>query len=155
MSSIAGMVRSARKIPEGPRVSPMLVSTPYFLGISMSLRQTDSGEASIVQSTASAVADGPGGSPVTPGNKGMGQGTRGFLRDLIAWEGPHTVFHTSPDTWEGVNIRGIGAPEMHAYKGKYYLSTVTTHAGAAPAGAFQNPGNLVGVFPVGVFPTGC
>ena len=42
-------------------------------------------------------------------------------RDLVTWEGPHTVFHTSPETWEGVNIRGIWAPEMHAYRGRYYL----------------------------------
>ena len=38
--TITGMVRRARKMPEGPRVSPTLVSTPYFLGISMSWRQT-------------------------------------------------------------------------------------------------------------------
>ncbi len=54
MPSITGMVRSARKMPDGPRVSPMLVSTPYFLGISMSLRQTSTPPARMVTSTASA-----------------------------------------------------------------------------------------------------
>ncbi len=42
-------------------------------------------------------------------------------RDLVEWEGPHTVFQTSPETWDGVHIRGIWAPEMHAYNGKFYL----------------------------------
>src|SRR5437870_11945752 len=42
-------------------------------------------------------------------------------KDLITWEGPHIIFQTPPDFWSGVNIRGIWAPELHAYKGKYYL----------------------------------
>jgi arabinan endo-1,5-alpha-L-arabinosidase len=42
-------------------------------------------------------------------------------RDLVAWEGPHTVFSTWPELWGNVNIRGIWAPEMHVYRGKYYL----------------------------------
>lgn len=43
-------------------------------------------------------------------------------RDLVTWEGPHIVFQTPPDFWgEGVNIKGIWAPELHAYKGRYYL----------------------------------
>ncbi len=42
-------------------------------------------------------------------------------KDLITWEGPHIIFQTPPDFWGGVNIRGIWAPELHAYKGKYYL----------------------------------
>ena len=42
-------------------------------------------------------------------------------KDLISWEGPHIIFQTPPDFWGGVNIRGIWAPELHAYKGKYYL----------------------------------
>ena len=40
MSSITGAVRIARKMPEGPRVSPILVSMPNSLGISMSERHT-------------------------------------------------------------------------------------------------------------------
>ena len=42
-------------------------------------------------------------------------------KDLIIWEGPHVVFQTPANFWGGVNIRSIWAPEMHAYKGKYYL----------------------------------
>jgi len=42
-------------------------------------------------------------------------------KDLITWEGPYIIFQTPPDFWGGVNIRGIWAPELHAYKGKYYL----------------------------------
>src|SRR5512138_3109658 len=40
MSSIGLIVRRKRKMPLGPRVSPTLMSIPYFLGISMSCRQT-------------------------------------------------------------------------------------------------------------------
>ena len=39
MSIIVGIVRRTRKIPLTPRVSPTLMSTPYFLGISMSCCQ--------------------------------------------------------------------------------------------------------------------
>jgi len=42
-------------------------------------------------------------------------------RDLVVWEGPHTIFQTPPDLWPGVPIRGIWAPEMHHYRGRYYL----------------------------------
>ncbi len=42
-------------------------------------------------------------------------------KDLINWEGPHTIFQTPNDLWGDVEIRGIWAPEMHFYKGKYYL----------------------------------
>src|SRR5690606_24553846 len=39
-------------------------------------------------------------------------------KDLETWEGPYTVFVTPPDNW----IRGvIWAPEVHHYKGRYYL----------------------------------
>ena len=41
---------------DGPRVSPTLVSTPYFLGISMSCRQTSVPPARMVVSTTSAPA---------------------------------------------------------------------------------------------------
>ena len=30
IESITGIVRNARNTPDGPRVSPMLMSTPYF-----------------------------------------------------------------------------------------------------------------------------
>ena len=43
-------------------------------------------------------------------------------RDLVTWEGPHVIFQTPPNLWgAGVNIKGIWAPELHAYKGKFYL----------------------------------
>ncbi len=39
-------------------------------------------------------------------------------KDLATWEGPTTVFETPPDFW----AQGpIWAPEMHAYRGRYYL----------------------------------
>ncbi|MEC3878009.1 glycoside hydrolase family 43 protein [Parapedobacter sp. 10938] len=39
-------------------------------------------------------------------------------KDLENWEGPYTVFTTPDDNW----ITGaIWAPEVHQYKGKYYL----------------------------------
>lgn len=42
-------------------------------------------------------------------------------KDLVNWEGPHTIFQTPADLWNDANIIGIWAPEMHFYKGKYYL----------------------------------
>jgi GH43 family beta-xylosidase len=42
-------------------------------------------------------------------------------RDLVNWEGPHVIFQTPTGFWDGANIRGIWAPELHAYRGKYYL----------------------------------
>src|SRR5690606_3079346 len=38
--------------------------------------------------------------------------------DLAQWTGPHVVFERPADFWAN---RGIWAPEMHAYRGKYYL----------------------------------
>lgn len=43
-------------------------------------------------------------------------------KDLIDWEGPHIVYRTPDEMWgTDVAIRGIWAPELHAYDGKYYL----------------------------------
>jgi len=43
-------------------------------------------------------------------------------KDLVNWEGPHIIYQTPPDMWgSDVNIRGIWAPELHTYRGKYYL----------------------------------
>jgi len=39
-------------------------------------------------------------------------------KDLESWTGPTVVFETPADWWAD---RGIWAPEMHAYRGKYYL----------------------------------
>jgi beta-xylosidase len=42
-------------------------------------------------------------------------------KDLLTWTGPRIVFQTPINLWGDINIRSIWAPEMHAYKGKYYL----------------------------------
>ena len=42
-------------------------------------------------------------------------------KDLITWEGPTTIFQAPTDMWGDVNILSVWAPEMHFYKGKYYL----------------------------------
>ena len=38
--------------------------------------------------------------------------------DLQTWEGPRVIFEIPQDFWAQ---RGIWAPELHAYRGKYYL----------------------------------
>jgi len=42
-------------------------------------------------------------------------------KDLVNWEGPHIIFQTPAGFWGGANIRSIWAPELHAYRDKYYL----------------------------------
>ncbi len=43
-------------------------------------------------------------------------------KDLIEWEGPHIIYETPDEMWgTDVDIRGIWAPELHKYQGKYYL----------------------------------
>ena len=54
MSSISGMFRRARKIPETLLVSPTFMSTPYFLGISISWRQMSTSPLKTVHKTPSA-----------------------------------------------------------------------------------------------------
>ncbi|HUR56881.1 MAG TPA: family 43 glycosylhydrolase, partial [Opitutaceae bacterium] len=39
-------------------------------------------------------------------------------KDLETWQGPHVVFEIPADFWAN---RGIWAPELHAYRGKFYL----------------------------------
>jgi GH43 family beta-xylosidase len=41
--------------------------------------------------------------------------------NLADWQGPRTIFRTPPDIWGDIPTAGIWAPEMHEYKGKYYL----------------------------------
>jgi hypothetical protein len=41
--------------------------------------------------------------------------------NLIDWQGPKTIFRTPPDIWGDIQTAGIWAPEMHEYKGRYYL----------------------------------
>jgi beta-xylosidase len=51
-----------------------------------------------------------------------GRGVRAYTsKDLVTWEGPHLIFRTPDNLWPGVEMRGIWAPELHRYKGKYYL----------------------------------
>ena len=42
-------------------------------------------------------------------------------KDLKTWQGPKTIFRTPEDIWGDIKVEGIWAPEMHKYKGKYYL----------------------------------
>lgn len=44
-------------------------------------------------------------------------------KNLIDWEGPFVVFVAEENAWEGINITGIWAPEIHFYNGKYYIFT--------------------------------
>lgn len=62
-------------------------------------------------------------SAFVPASEGRGRpAVRAYTsKDLITWEGPHIIFQTPPDFWGEANIRGIWAPELHSYKGKYYL----------------------------------
>lgn len=51
-----------------------------------------------------------------------GRSVRAYVsRDLVHWAGPHTIFETPDDLWGDIRIRGIWAPEMHEYQGRYYL----------------------------------
>lgn len=54
---------------------------------------------------------------------GRGATVRGYKsKDLVYWEGPYTLYETPQEMWgEDVNIKGIWAPEIHSYRGKYYL----------------------------------
>ena len=42
-------------------------------------------------------------------------------KDLRSWDGPHIVFQVPEKFWGDINIKAIWAPEMHEYKGKYYV----------------------------------
>jgi arabinan endo-1,5-alpha-L-arabinosidase len=51
-----------------------------------------------------------------------GGGVRAWTStNLIDWQGPKTIFRTPPDIWGDIRTAGIWAPELHEYKGKYYL----------------------------------
>ncbi len=54
ISSMGFIVRRKRNMPLGPRVSPTLMSTPYFFGISISCRQISVLPARMVVRTTSA-----------------------------------------------------------------------------------------------------
>jgi beta-xylosidase len=42
-------------------------------------------------------------------------------KNLLDWQGPRTIFRTPTNIWGDIPVVGIWAPEMHFYKGKYYL----------------------------------
>ncbi|HEX6623421.1 MAG TPA: glycoside hydrolase family 43 protein [Pyrinomonadaceae bacterium] len=42
-------------------------------------------------------------------------------KDLVTWEGPHIIFQTPRGLWGDADIKGIWAPELIAYKDRYYL----------------------------------
>ncbi|MHC4677956.1 MAG: glycoside hydrolase family 43 protein [Planctomycetota bacterium] len=58
-------------------------------------------------------------------------------RDLQTWEGPTPVFHLPDGFWAD---RSVWAPEVHQYKGKYYLFVTFTskHELPTPEGRPQN-----------------
>ena len=42
-------------------------------------------------------------------------------KDLINWEDPRTIFEIPEGFWGDIEIVNIWAPELHRYKGKFYL----------------------------------
>jgi len=51
-----------------------------------------------------------------------GRGVRAYTsKDLVNWAGPEVIFRAPDDIWGIIPIVSIWAPEMHAYKGRYYL----------------------------------
>jgi arabinan endo-1,5-alpha-L-arabinosidase len=51
-----------------------------------------------------------------------GRSVRAYTsKDLVTWEGPHTVYSVTDELWGDADVVGIWAPELHAYRGKYYL----------------------------------
>ncbi len=42
-------------------------------------------------------------------------------KDLIHWYGPQIIYTAPDDVWGEIPVTGIWAPELHLYKGKYYL----------------------------------
>ena len=41
-------------------------------------------------------------------------------KDLLHWDGPYTVFEVPDGSWADPS-EGVWAPEVHLYRGKYYL----------------------------------
>lgn len=42
-------------------------------------------------------------------------------KDLINWQGPQTIFKAPERLWGDTAIQAVWAPELHSYKGRYYL----------------------------------
>ncbi|MGC9470893.1 MAG: glycoside hydrolase family 43 protein [Bacteroidales bacterium] len=63
--------------------------------------------------------------PVTETYYMIGMGRRNVpvytSKDLITWEGPEIIFTPAEDIWGDIPVINIWAPEMHYYRGKYYL----------------------------------
>ena len=63
--------------------------------------------------------------PVTKTYYMVGPGRRGVRcyssKDLLNWVGPMQIYEAPQDVWGTIPIVSIWAPELHAYKGKYYL----------------------------------
>jgi len=77
---------------------------------------------------------------IANGRRDTTEGVRGVevfqSKDLRTWTGPQTVFAQPPDFWADAEV---WAPEVHAYRGKYYLFVTFTAnrplPGASAAGA--------------------
>ena len=62
--------------------------------------------------------------------EGSGRGVSVLTsKDLESWRGPFSVFDVPADFWGQM---GVWAPEMHAYKGKYYLFVTFTAGDKLP-----------------------
>ena len=63
--------------------------------------------------------------PLTKTYYMVGPGRRGVKlytsKDLLTWYGPQQIYEAPADVWGNIPIKSIWAPELHAYKGKYYL----------------------------------
>jgi beta-xylosidase len=42
-------------------------------------------------------------------------------KDLATWQGPEIVYTVTDDLWGDIPVVGIWAPELHKYRGMYYL----------------------------------
>ena len=63
--------------------------------------------------------------PVTKTYYMVGPGWRGVRlytsKDLLNWYGPRVIYDAPKDVWGDIPIVSIWAPELHEYRGKYYL----------------------------------
>jgi len=51
-----------------------------------------------------------------------GAGVRAYTsKDLVTWQGPQIIFSAPPGLWPDAHITAVWAPELHFYRGKYYL----------------------------------
>jgi arylsulfatase A-like enzyme/GH43 family beta-xylosidase len=92
------------------------------------------------------------------GTKGGPRGVEVFQsKDLKTWTGPTTVFSVPTDFWADADV---WAPEMHAYRGKFYLFVTFTDVKAQPGSSAKKAGQprrgtqvLVSDSPAGPFRT--